>query len=550
MYPVHDFMSPETLPASVNATPNRGEGETPAPKLPAIVRISEYLLLSVVIAGCADTLRFFAFYFRVPFSLNFEEGNVLNAALRITHGLNPYPPVRGFPCVVNPYGPVFYYALAPLVKLFGANFAAPRALALASALAVAIFLVLLLRLWTGSTVVAFGFGLSFLAVSLVRDWVYVLRVDLFGLVLSMAGIYVFATTRRLAPSALLFLAALYSKITLLAVPVACFLFLLAGGEGDGDRERPARQAWQLAAWMLGLGSAGLLALGLATRGWGLFDMFFTHPDPYSFAQYARIVRPFALLDAALLAGAVALAVRDIRHRALSLPLIYLVLASVMTLTAGKFGSDANHLLEWQAALCLAAGCGYASLRRQSRVDPVAALIPLGLAALVVLGLSEKPRLNPLLADCAPAYQLAARQPGELLTENPGAAALSGKTVWLSNSFEYAFLGKAGRLDQRPLTQLVQRRFFSIILLGNALPELEQAAKQPLAPGTIWPPAFVSALEQNYHQVASFACVDAHAAFEPNPASGADSTLRTSTAGAPHPNGRDFGSPAAASHLTR
>lgn len=488
-----------------------------AGKPAAFVRIAEFALLAAVVAGVIDTLRFAAYFVRQPFALNYQEGNDLLAALRITQGLTPYPPVGKPPYIVNVYGPVYYYAIAPLLKLFGLSFTAPRLLVLASALAVALFLILLLRRWTKSWVIALGFGLSFLAVSMVRDWVYVLRVELLATALSLAGLYIFATKRSLVWPALLFLAALYAKITFLAAPVACILYLWLGGEERTPSGKAAerRRAWRFTAWMLLFGTAGLLALGIGTNWWALFDMFLTHPDPYRLKWFFERIGPFARLDTGLVAGAIVLAVRDIRRRALSLPFLYCALATLVTLTAGKSASDVNELLEWQAAICLAAGCGYSALRKHWRSDPVVALIPIGVLVLVLLGLSESRRVSPVLSGCPAAYHFAARQPGQLLSENSGASVLSGKKVWLSSTFEFAFLRQAGRLDQQPLVHLVQQRFFGVILLGNNLPELERAVSPSRYGIVVWPAPFVNALADNYHQVASFSCAYANAAFEPN-----------------------------------
>jgi hypothetical protein len=436
--------------------------------------------------------------------VNFEEGKILNAGLRITHGLTPYPPLSHPPYFMNVYGPVFYYVMAPLVKWFGLSFTAPRILVLASGLTVAVLLVLLLRHWTKSWVIALGFGLSFLAASLVRDWVHVLRVNLFGAVLALTGLYVFTKTRSLIWPALLFLAALFTEITFLAAPVACICYLLLAGE--------RRRAYRFTGWMLLFGVGGLMSLGLGTHGWALFDMFLTHPDTYSLGIYFSRIGPFVALNTGLVVGAFALALTDFRRRSFSLPLLYCAFASLMTLTAGKIAADGNHLLEWQAAMCLGAGCGYGALRKRWGFEPALALIPLAVVSLALLGLSEGRQVNPALAGCPAAYQFAAEQPGELLAENSGLAAVSGKRMWLNDFFEYSILGTAGRLDQQPLIQMVQQRFFGVIVLGDDLPTLQRSVTTPNPP---WPPQFISALAANYHQVAQFACAGANFAFEPN-----------------------------------
>lgn len=483
-----------------------GGNSAPSAKTAALLRRSEILLLVAVALGCIGTLGFAAALIPHPFAMNFEEGNILDAALRILHGQTPYPPVGGPPYVVSPYGPVFYYSLAPLVKLFGAGFTAPRLFVLVSGIMVVLLLVFLLKQWTGSWLGALSFGLLFLAMPLVRNWIFVLRVDMFALALTLAGLYVFSSSRQTMLPALLFLAALFSKITALAAPIACWLYLLLAGE--------RRRAWSFAGWMTGLGLAGLAALAYATHGWALFHMFMTHPDPYSIAHYFANAGPVALVNIILLIAVAALAVRDFRRRTFSLPLIYFGLATLMTFTAGKLGSDPNHLVEWQAAMCLAGGCGYQALRSDAQPEPALALIPLGLALLALVAIPHSRKPGSAFAGCPAAYHFASAAPGELLTENPGAAVVSGKKIWLSNSFEYAFLGKAGRLNQEPLIRMVQERFFGAILLGSNLADLEKAAAHPDAPQSIWPPGFVSALAANYHQAGQFTCPNAAFAFEP------------------------------------
>jgi hypothetical protein len=469
----------------------------------------EIVLLAFVVAGCICTIRFAAYYLPVPYSLNFEEGIILNAAVRITHGQTPYPPVGGPPYVVDPYGPVFYYTLAPLVKWFGAGFLWPRVLALTAGLAASLFIVLLLRRWTGAWAISLAFGLLYLAMPLERTWSFILRVDFFALALALAGLYGFSKGWRPIWPALLFLAALYSKPSFIAAPLACWAAAMWGGE--------RRRGWTFIGWMAAMGLAGLGALAYFTQGWGLFHIFRTYPDPYEFGHYSSTMLPVALVDFPLLFAGAALAVRDIRQRTLSLPLAYLLLATAVTLTAGKLGADTNQLLEWQAALCLAAGCGYYAMRSLPKPEPGLALIPVGLA-LVVLGTAlHNPRTDPRVVGCADAYRFAAQHPGELLSQNPGAAVLSGKTVWLSNPFEYKYLCDAGLLSQQPLVRLVQQKFFGLILADGEISQLRERPFNAKNTAAIWPKPFVEALEQNYRPVARFSCAYANVAYEPVPA---------------------------------
>jgi len=469
-------------------------------------KFSELLLLLLVLAGTVRSLQFAAVQIPQPFSLNFEEGNQLDAALAVATGRPLYPPVGNPPYIVHPYGPVFYLLHGLAVRLFGLSFAPGRVLVLGAGVAVALLLIAWLKRMTASWSIALGFGLTFLAVPLVRTWLPLLRVDLWGLLLTLLGLYQVAMGQRPVFAALCFLAALFTKPTFVAAPLASLLYLAL--------ERRWAMARRLAATLLLGGLSALALLAALTHGWALFHMFLAFPDPYSLRLYAVRIAPFFIRNLPLVAGAVLLAVAAGRLRQPSLPLLYAALATVTTLTAGKWGSDANHFLEWQAALALAAGIGYAEFRFHAGAESAVALVPLLMAVVIGFGLVNPAGLSPLLRDCREVYGLARETPGELLSENPGAAVLSGKTVWLSNAFEFRSLSAAGRLNPQPLIGMVERRFFSLILLQEDWPTLVRQASQPPTENTIWPREFVQALGRNYRPLRTFSCAGANDAFVP------------------------------------
>src|SRR6478752_3622580 len=85
--------------------------ERPAAHVPAVC-----LILALV-----PIIRIWQFFARLPiagaFQYDYEEGNILNALLRITHGATPYPDPHALPNIINPYGPAAYYLLVIPVKL-------------------------------------------------------------------------------------------------------------------------------------------------------------------------------------------------------------------------------------------------------------------------------------------------------------------------------------------------------------------------------------------------------------------------------------------------
>ncbi len=75
-----------------------------------------------MLAGGLLTLRFMAYRIPLSYQLDYEEGNILNAAVRILHGQSIYPPPSDSLYVFNPYGPVFCGLVALIAKYFGAEF--------------------------------------------------------------------------------------------------------------------------------------------------------------------------------------------------------------------------------------------------------------------------------------------------------------------------------------------------------------------------------------------------------------------------------------------
>src|SRR5579884_3740883 len=118
---------------------------------------------------------------RIVHQLDYEEGNILNTAVLINHGRTPYPDPRGWPVVVNPYGPLPYYLTAIPVRIFGARFAPARMLIILAALTCALLVGLLVRHFTNSTLLGACMGAVFLAHRLTGAWMPVLRVDFIAL---------------------------------------------------------------------------------------------------------------------------------------------------------------------------------------------------------------------------------------------------------------------------------------------------------------------------------------------------------------------------------
>jgi hypothetical protein len=295
---------------------NLGEGGM---KNQRLLEISEWALLATATLGCLMTLRVAIYQFVVPYQLNYEEGNILNAAVRIIQGANPYPAIQPPIYVFNTYGPVVYYLITPPVKHFGPVFLYPRVLICIAGSIITALIVVLLRRAGISLKMSRSFGLLYLTLPVVQDWVYLLRVDLVGIVFTLAGLGVcWAIPRRWYLAAPLFVAAIFSKYNLIAAPAACCVFFAF------------RKEWYKAAGLAAcVGGPSLFLFSVlekATRGWFAFHMFRTHPDPYFFLKWAEMFLPALGLHAVLMILVIVLEVEDMRRHRVSLPMIYFSLA--------------------------------------------------------------------------------------------------------------------------------------------------------------------------------------------------------------------------------
>src|SRR5262249_43022790 len=146
------------------------------------------------------------------------------------------------------------------------------------------------------------------------------------------------------------------------------------------------------------------------------------------AWLARMVReswPLVMLALVAVAG-------DVARRRWSPPVAWLLSATATTFTAGALGSNRNHFLEWNTALCLAAGLGMtALLKLRTRTIGVAAAT---LAASAVALVLWRPRILDNIRDqagCSQAYDWVRTRAGpNLLSENVGALVLGARRVWV------------------------------------------------------------------------------------------------------------------------
>ncbi len=479
----------------------------------------EFALLALVVWHAITTaLSLFALAL-TPFQFDYGEGNVLATLARISHGLTPYPDPRAFPNAIDPYGPIGYYLLAIPTKLFGVSLLAPRLVILASVAAICVFLVLIAARCTRSLATAVIFGALYATLPLVQALGAILRIDLIGIALTTAGLYLFSrainTETGNRQSAIgnvpwpfyavvvLFVLAVFTKHSLLAAPGACLLYLVA------------RRRWREAATFAGFSAVlGVLAFGVAeilTRGFFAQHLFLTHPDPFSWNGYALRISRLAVGGAPLVVLAAVRIVSELREKQLSLPSWWFLLATITAITAGKQGSGWNHFLEWMAALCLCAALGWDVVRRSR---PAAVVFAAAIVIMLVRPAQPIFDWSNGLQQCSQAYAYVRDHAGDrVLSENVSALLLGGKSVWVLDPFVYSQLVMHGGWRDDVIEPRLRARWFDLVVMRRdytASPDALQRGVERFSGGML------RALAANYRLTRTFQCTDANAVFEPLP----------------------------------
>ena len=471
-------------------------------KRPSLLETCEWVFGSVVALGCLTSLKNAWGFVWSPYQLNFAEGVILGGVQRAMEGQALYPSSHDFPVVIHQYGPIYYYVGAWLLKGFGLSFTPLRLMTMVSALVIAGLVALLLHQQTASWKLGLSFGFLFLTLPLVQDWLPLARVDMPAVALSLAGVCLYSRfCEQWYLSVPFFLAAIFSKYTLLAAPGACFLDLLF-------RKRP-KTAASFAGSLFVLSGAGFLVLQQTTGGGFAFDTLASHVDPFSFERTLALLQLGVQQYPFLFVLGFGIALRDLRNGVATLPLLYLALSTLTLIPAGKVGSDSNHLLEWTAILCLCGGLSYHALREQAAQATALLLVP-AVLSLAILVPPRPPYAFPGHTGCPEAYAFVKNHPGQrILSEDLGAVVMAGKTVQLSDPFVWTWLVKRGGWSDAELQTLVHARAFDCIILDGPIDWQKEIGEL-----SRWPLPFLDALQQNYRPTRAFACQDAGIAYEP------------------------------------
>ncbi len=428
------------------------------------------------------------------FPLNYGEGPLLDQAVRLADFENVYQPKLGEPTyTISNYPPFYLMVQAPFVWLFGPEFWYGRLISLLSTGATALFVALTLFTLTRDRIAAVAAGLTFPAIPYVLRWSSLARVDLLGLALSWAGLFVVVrwSERRWAmiAASLLFVAAVLTRQTyVLAAPLTAFVWLIV----QGNR----RRALELAGISCGLGLAAFAILNLATDGGFFLNTVTANINEFRWERVSFNALGALLACPLLLLGGLAFFGLAPRDRTWWLVGPYLVLSVPSALLVGKVGSDVNYLLELSAALCLVTGALIAWQRERPRLRTllisllVVQVLALAQSSLVPSGLQDY--VTEQEREVRQLSRVVAKADGPVLTdEYMGLLPLDGKRIKLQ-PFEMTQLSRDGAWEQGRAVKSIREQRYAVVMIWE--PPFAKDIKQDR-----WTDEMLAAIDDRYER---------------------------------------------------
>ena len=482
-----------------------------------LVKVIYWGAIAIALLGLASRLcpvikDFFDTEFQAiayPYSIDYGEGPLLDQTLRLAKFQNIYASALDQPpYTISNYPPLFPLIQVPFAWAFGPAFWYGRLINLICVLLAALFITLTLRALTGEWIGSVVGGLLLVASPYVQHWAKFNRIDELALALSWAGLFVVVryvgqgSPMLLDSSAtpgsrlvalirkglahrpfwlgvMLIIGAILTRQTYaLAAPAALTLWLALGAKGAWRRR--FLQAATFAVVVGGVSLLIFLVLNLLTAGGFYLNIVVANVNAFDWNtvwNYGKEIRDnlgplLGLTGGFILLGAIGKPARTRSAWALVAP--YVLAATAGSLTIGKDGSNVNYLLEFSAALCVAAGAALA-WASQWKKWPVRLALQLGFIALLAYQCVALTNWNSDLSvsylrdqmqyryNTARLAQMIKDSRGIVLADEfMGLVPLAGKSLYFQ-PFEYKAMSDAGVWDQTPFLQDIAGHKFDLIL---------------------------------------------------------------------------------------
>lgn len=327
-------------------------------------RLRNALLMLVLCLLLVHTLVYLAYGVALmpfPFDYDQAEGFELNNAVLLAAGRCPYCDSDAYPFYGTGYPPLFHLLMAPLVKLFGAQFWYGRLLIFGATWVTAAAIAWAVFRDSGQRLIAIIAGLAFLSSNYVYHIGPLLRQHLLMVMFETLAVVIAAgafkprvnTRRRLFAAFALLLCAGYTKQLAYTscIAVSVWLFL---------RNPRAAVRYSLG---LALAAGGIFALLLVlTDGHWWAHIIASNQNPYFMDQFLGLLWQFLRLHGWLLALAIGLLIYELYFDRASVYSVWLIAAGINTSAAGKWGAGDSYFVTALAAICIMSGIALARSR--------------------------------------------------------------------------------------------------------------------------------------------------------------------------------------------
>src|SRR5687767_3145234 len=483
-----------------------------------------YFTLTIFLAaGAVAFVLQSAIAVRTDSELDYGEGIVLWQAVNVTNWKKAFRPIEQYPHIVFHYPPLFHLTSRAVAQFTNTLLQAGRLTSVLS-LAGTCLIAALLTGWTmppGVTGFARFVG-AFTAGTLVFttpmwSWGVLMRVDMLAIFLTSCCVALFVLARRRPALSFLafvfFIAAVYTKQTSFAAPIACFLLAFIA--------RP-RRALQLLGSSTALGLIVLAMLYTATDGIILRHLITYNQNPYFPAQIFIRLRYHCsnLVGPILFAGLFPIALfrtrktrlirrlrialgRTLFERCVLVVAVYFWLSGLIAAaTISKQGASDNYFLEMDVVACWLSGLFVAWLERRTSFVPRRSLVLLQVGVVFVLLLQCGANWTKL-ATMARSYQYPTvdrshevvnfikQLPGDVYSEDMIILVQAGKEVPAEPAIISA-LAEDGKWDEGGFVERIRKGEFSAVVVRWTLSN-HQRFREPIA----------RAVEERYYLIEDF-----------------------------------------------
>lgn len=430
-----------------------------------------------------------------PLELDYGEGTVLWQTENLPHLSTAVHPLGTYPYILFNYTPVYHAATWMAAHYMPGSLAAGRVVSVLSMLGICVIVASIVwwatRTWTGLLCGIVG-GLFILHLPN-ADWSLLMRVDTIGIFFTYLGLAIFLASNKRPwlnyVAFAFFLLAIYSKQTLIAAPAACLVCLFIQNR---------RLLLQVLALCAGAGLAILAVLGAITHGEIVHHFFKYNVSPFHWKRGIYLALLLVRQSAPIVILGLIFAAKvtykrfgsasprqylnmarnaltsDGRSRAGLVFVLYLVIASVTSVSIAKVGANVNYLLEWLFACCLLAALCLEDLLSLSR-GKAAPLQALGLAVAASIAFITAP-LHVQAAPAGSADMNFAHQalierlramPGDVYSEEMTVLLQAGKAV-PAEPASVTFLSAMHLWDERQLVDRFRDQYFSAVVVNTTL----------------------------------------------------------------------------------